>query len=50
MASNHVAFVTAGGLTNATVAHSLYGYCTTAAGTVAKTVTMYKTGSTAGAS
>lgn len=45
-----MAFVTAGGLTNATVAHSLYGYCTTAAGTVAKTVTMYKTGSTAGAS
>lgn len=50
MASNHVAFVTAGGLTNATVAHSLYGYCTTAAGTITKTVTMYKTGSTAGAS
>ena len=50
MASNHVAFVTAGGLTNATVAHSLYGYCTTGASTVAKTVTMYKTGSTAGAS
>ena len=45
-----MAFVTAGGLTNATVAHSLYGYCTTGASTVAKTVTMYKTGSTAGAS
>lgn len=50
MASNHVAFVTAGGLTSATVAHSLYGYCTTAASTVAKTVTMYKTGTTTGAS
>ena len=49
MASNHVAFVTAGGLTNATVAHSLYGYCTTAAATATKAVTMYKTGSTAGA-
>lgn len=49
MASNHVAFVTAGGLTNATVAHSLYGYCTTGASTVTKVVTMYKTGSTAGA-
>ena len=49
MASNHVALVTAGGLTNATIAHSLYGYCTTAAATAAKTVTMYKTGSTAGA-
>ena len=49
MASNHVAFVTAGGLTNATVAHSLYGYCETAAATVAKAVTMYKTADTAGA-
>ena len=49
MASNHVAFVTAGGLTNATVAHSLYGVCPTEAGTAAKVVTMYKTGKTAGA-
>lgn len=49
MASNHVAFVTAGGLTNATIAHSLYGVCSTAAATAAKAVTMYKTGKTAGA-
>lgn len=49
MASNHVSHITAGGLNNATIAHSLYGYCTTAAGTAAKTVTMYSTGSTAGA-
>ena len=49
MASNHVAWVTAGGLTNATVAHSLYGVCSTGAATVAKVVTMYKTGKTAGA-
>lgn len=49
MASNHVAFVTAGGLTNATIAHSLYGVCTAGATTTAKAVTMYKTGKTAGA-
>ena len=41
MASNHVAFITAGGLTNATVAYSLYGYCTTEASTVAKGLNMY---------
>lgn len=49
MASNHIARVTAGGLTNATITPSLYGYCTTAAATAAKTVTMYSTGTTAGA-
>lgn len=48
MASNHVAYISAGG-TTATVAHSLYGYCTTGASTVAKTVTMYKMGKTTGA-
>lgn len=49
MASNHIARVTAGGKTNATIAPSIYGYCTTAAATAAKVVTMYSTGSTAGA-
>ena len=48
MASNHVSRVTAGGLTNATLAPSIYGYCTTAAATAAKVVTMYSTGTTAG--
>ena len=48
MASNHVARVTAGGLTNAHVAHSLYGYCTTAAATVEKAVSLYSDGTTAG--
>lgn len=41
MASNHVAFVTVGGLTNAIVAHSLYGYCTTGANTATKSLNMY---------
>lgn len=49
MASNHVSRITAGGLTNATIAPSIYGYCTTPATTVAKAVTMYSTGTTAGA-
>lgn len=49
MASNHVSRVTAGGLTNATIAPSIYGYCTTPAATVAKVVTMYSTGTTEGA-
>lgn len=48
MASNHVSRVTAGGLTNATIAPSIYGYCTTQAATVAKTVAMYATGTSAG--
>ena len=41
MASNHVAFITAGGLINATVAHSLYGYCTTEANTAIKGLNIY---------
>ena len=48
MASNHVSRVTAGGLTNATIAPSIYGYCTDTAATVAKAVTMYSTGTSAG--
>lgn len=41
MASSHVALITAGGTSNRRIASSLYGYCTTAAGTTAKTVTLY---------
>lgn len=41
MASTHVSLITAGGTSNRRIASSLYGYCTTAAATVAKTVSLY---------
>jgi hypothetical protein len=41
MASSHIARVTAGGVSDRRIAHSLYGYCTTAANTAAKTVSLY---------
>lgn len=41
MASSHVSLITAGGTANRRIASSLYGYCTTAAATVAKTVSLY---------
>lgn len=41
MASTHVSLVTAGGTSNRRIASSLYGYCQTAANTVAKTVSLY---------
>lgn len=46
MASTHVALVTAGGTANRRIASSLYGYCQTAASTVAKTVSLYTGNST----
>lgn len=49
MASNHVSRVTAGGLTNASIAPSIYGYCTTGTATAAKVVNMYSTANTPGA-
>ena len=48
MASTHVSLISAGGTTNRRIASSIYGYCTTAAGTAAKTVSLYTgNGSTA---
>lgn len=41
MASTHVSLITAGGTANRRIASSLYGYCTTEAATVAKTVSLY---------
>lgn len=41
MASTHVSLITAGGTANRRIASSLYGYCTTAAATAAKTVSLY---------
>ena len=41
MASTHVSLISAGGTTNRRIASSIYGYCTTAAGTAAKTVSLY---------
>ena len=41
MASSHIARITAGGVSDRRIAHSLYGYCTTAANTAAKTVSLY---------
>lgn len=46
MASSHIARVTAGGVSDRRIAHSLYGYCTTAAGTAAKSVSLYTGAST----
>ena len=40
MASNHVARITAGGLTNAPIAHSLFGTCETTGITAAKVATI----------
>ena len=48
MASSHVALITAGGTSNRRIASSIYGYCTTSASTVAKTVTLYTGNSTTG--
>ena len=41
MASTHVSLISAGGTTNRRIASSIYGYCTTAAATAAKTVSLY---------
>jgi len=41
MASSHVARITAGGVSDRRIAHSLYGYCTTASTVAAKTVSLY---------
>lgn len=41
MASTHVALITAGGTSNRRIASSIYGYCSTGASTVAKTVSLY---------
>ena len=41
MASSHIARITAGGVSDRRIAHSLYGYCNTAATTTAKTVSLY---------
>lgn len=46
MASTHVALVTADGTSNRRIASSIYGYCTTGASTVAKTVSLYTGNST----
>lgn len=46
MASSHIARITAGGVSDRRIAHSLYGYCTTAAATAAKTVNLYTGSST----
>lgn len=41
MASSHIARITAGGVSDRRIAHSLYGYCTTASTVAAKTVSLY---------
>lgn len=41
MASTHVSLISAGGTNNRRIASSIYGYCTTAAATAAKTVSLY---------
>lgn len=41
MASTHVSLISAGGTANRRIASSIYGYCTTAAATAAKTVSLY---------
>lgn len=41
MASTHVSLISAGDTNNRRIASSIYGYCTTAAGTAAKTVSLY---------
>lgn len=41
MASTHIARISAGGVNDRRIAHSLYGYCTTAAATVMKQVSLY---------
>lgn len=41
MASSHIARVTAGGVSDRRIAHSLYGKCNTLASTVAKVVNVY---------
>lgn len=41
MASTHIALISAGGTNNRRIASSIYGYCTTAAATAAKTVSLY---------
>lgn len=46
MASTHVSLITAGGTSNRRIASSIYGYCTTGASTVAKTVSLYTGNST----
>lgn len=46
MASSHVSLITAGGTSNRRIASSVYGYCTTAAATVAKEVSLYTGNST----
>ena len=46
MASSHIARVTAGGVSDRRIAHSLYGYCTTAQTTAAKEVSLYTGAST----
>lgn len=46
MASTHVSLVTAGGTANRRIASSLYGYCTSGAGTVGKSVSLYTGNST----
>lgn len=46
MASSHVALISAGGTNNRRIASSAYGYCTTGASTVAKTVSLYTGNST----
>ena len=46
MASTHVSLISAGGTNNRRIASSIYGYCTTAADTAAKTVSLYTGNST----
>ena len=41
MASTHVSLISAGGTNNRRIASSIYGYCTTAAATAAKAVSLY---------
>lgn len=41
MASSHIARITAGGVSDRRIAHSLYGYCETPASTAAKVVNLY---------
>lgn len=46
MASTHVSLISAGGTNNRRIASSIYGYCTTAAATAAKAVSLYTGNST----
>lgn len=46
MASSHVSRITAGGVSDRRIGHSLYGYCTTAAATAKKVVNLYTGSST----